>query len=93
MKPLAKADARTRLAKIEGQIRGLQQMISEERDSLEVLTQVAAVRAALESLGSIVLTEHVDECFGALREGNGVTEDEYERRTERVRQAMARLLR
>jgi DNA-binding FrmR family transcriptional regulator len=56
---------KVRLARIEGQVRGLSQMIEHERDSAEVLTQLAALRAALDSVGSILITDHIEEMTGA----------------------------
>jgi len=47
-----------RLRKVEGQVRGLQRMVSEGRYCVDILNQVSAVRAALVSLGLMVLEEH-----------------------------------
>jgi len=55
---------RGRLARIEGQVRGLIQMIEDERDSKEVLIQLSAVRSALDSVGSIVISDHVEDLAG-----------------------------
>ena len=52
-----------RLKRIEGQIRGLQRMIEEERGCEEVITQVAAARAALDSAAQIVLRHHLGQCL------------------------------
>ncbi len=52
-----------RLKRVEGQIRGLQRMIEEERDCEEILTQVAAARAALDSAAQIVLRHHLGQCL------------------------------
>ena len=51
--------ALTRLRRIEGQVRGLQRMVEEGRDSMEVLTQMAAVREALRSTGKVLLLAEV----------------------------------
>ncbi len=51
-----------RLNRIEGQVRGLRQMIEKKRPCYDVLKQVAAVRGALQSLGQVILREHLDEC-------------------------------
>jgi CsoR family transcriptional regulator, copper-sensing transcriptional repressor len=55
-----------RLRRIEGQVRGLQRMIDEERYCIDVLTQIAAVNAALDSVALKVLEDHVAHC---VREG------------------------
>ena len=59
-----KKSVRKRLARMEGQVRGLMHMVEEERECIDVLTQVAALRAALEAFGSVVLTEHIGEVVG-----------------------------
>ena len=51
-----------RLRSIEGQIAGIRRMIEEERYCIDILTQVSAVRAALNSLGLNVLKRHLDHC-------------------------------
>jgi CsoR family transcriptional regulator, copper-sensing transcriptional repressor len=55
-----------RLKRAEGQVRGLQQMIEDERYCIDVVTQVAAVKAALDGFALQVLEEHVRHC---VREG------------------------
>ena len=52
-------------ARIEGQVRGLGKMVEEDRGCAEILTQVAALRAALDSIGSIVVTNHVEHLAGS----------------------------
>jgi DNA-binding FrmR family transcriptional regulator len=64
MKEDTKIAVRRRLARMEGQVRGLMNMVEEERECIDVLTQVAAIRAALEAFGSVVLTEHIEEVVG-----------------------------
>ena len=51
-----------RLRSIEGQVAGIRRMIEEERYCIDILTQVSAVRAALNSLGLNVLKRHLDHC-------------------------------
>jgi DNA-binding FrmR family transcriptional regulator len=65
MKPLPAEDVRTRLKKIDGQVKGLMRMIERERSSEEILVQVLAIRAALGSVGLLVISEHVDGLEGA----------------------------
>lgn len=52
-----------RLRRIEGQVRGLQRMIEEERDCVEVVTQLAAVRGALDRVGLVILSHRLEECL------------------------------
>jgi DNA-binding FrmR family transcriptional regulator len=60
-----------RLHRIEGQVLGIERMIEEDRYCIDVLTQVAAVNTALESLALKILGEHVKHCVaGALMSGN-----------------------
>ena len=54
-----------RLRRIEGQVRGLQKMIEEERYCIDILTQLAATTAALEGVGLKVLEDHVRHCVRA----------------------------
>lgn len=77
-----------RLHRIEGQVRGIEKMVSEDRYCIDILTQVGAVTTALESLGFQILDEHVKHCVaGALTSG-----DEHEARvkTEELLEAVHR---
>ncbi|MFP3941550.1 MAG: metal-sensitive transcriptional regulator [Thermoanaerobaculia bacterium] len=60
-----------RLRRIEGQVRGLQRMVEEERYCPEILTQVAAVQASLRAAVQVLLQDHLRHCVtGALRSGD-----------------------
>jgi DNA-binding FrmR family transcriptional regulator len=60
-----------RLHRIEGQVRGIERMIEGDRYCIDILTQVAAVNTALESLAFKILDEHVRHCVaGALSSGD-----------------------
>jgi CsoR family transcriptional regulator, copper-sensing transcriptional repressor len=60
-----------RLHRIEGQVRGLERMVEEDRYCIDVLTQIAAVTTALESVAFHVLDDHVNHCVsGALASGD-----------------------
>jgi len=60
-----------RLHRIEGQVRGIERMVEEERYCIDILTQVGAVRTALESLAFKILDDHVSHCVaGALASGD-----------------------
>ena len=60
-----------RLHRIEGQVRGIERMVEEDRYCIDVLTQIAAANTALESLALEILNEHVNHCVaGALESGD-----------------------
>ena len=52
-----------RLRRIEGQVRGLEKMIIDDRDCESLVTQLAAVRSAIESVGAVVLNNYMKLCF------------------------------
>jgi len=60
-----------RLHRIEGQVRGIERMVEEDRYCIDILTQIAAVNTALESLAFKVLDGHVRHCVaGAMASGD-----------------------
>ena len=60
-----------RLHRIEGQVRGIERMVEEDRYCIDILTQIAAVNTALESLAFEILDDHVNHCVaGALASGD-----------------------
>ena len=61
-----------RLRRIEGQIRGLQRMVDEDRYCMDVLTQTSAAKAALEKVALLLLADHTEHCVTeAIRAGDG----------------------
>jgi CsoR family transcriptional regulator, copper-sensing transcriptional repressor len=67
-----KGQVESRLRKIEGQIRGLHKMVEEDRYCIDVLTQVGAVKAALDSVALVLLADHTEHCVTeAIRAGKG----------------------
>jgi DNA-binding FrmR family transcriptional regulator len=60
--PEVKRSVLTRLRRIEGQMRGLQKMVEEERYCAEVLTQVSSVQEALRGVGRAMLHNHLRHC-------------------------------
>jgi DNA-binding FrmR family transcriptional regulator len=69
-----------RLHRIEGQVRGIERMVAEDRYCVDVLTQISAVTTALESLAFRILDEHVNHCVsGALASGDPTTAEEKSR--------------
>jgi CsoR family transcriptional regulator, copper-sensing transcriptional repressor len=85
-----KDDYLKRLRRIEGQVRGLQRMISEDKYCIDILTQVSAVTKALQSVAIGLLEEHLSHCVSqAVLEGGDTA-------TAKVREAsdaVARLVR
>jgi DNA-binding FrmR family transcriptional regulator len=64
-----KVSLQARLARIEGQVRGIQRMVDEDRYCIDVLTQVTAVKAALDKVALALLDDHVSHCVvDAVRE-------------------------
>ena len=77
-----------RLHRIEGQVRGIERMVEEDRYCIDVLTQVGAVKTALESLAFQLLTDHVNHCVaGAIASGD---EDEVRAKTAELLAAVQR---
>jgi CsoR family transcriptional regulator, copper-sensing transcriptional repressor len=65
-----------RLHRIEGQVRGVEKMVEDDRYCIDILTQIAAVNTALESLAFKILDEHVRHCVaGALASGDQADAD------------------
>ena len=66
-----------RLSRIEGQVRGLREMLQKDVYCVDILTQVSAVNAALNSFSKELLSEHLRTCVAEnLREGNDGVVDE-----------------
>ena len=59
----SKEDILKRLKRIEGQGKGIQRMIEEEKYCVDILTQVAAVRAAINKVGMLILEKHSMDCI------------------------------
>jgi DNA-binding FrmR family transcriptional regulator len=60
-----------RLHRIEGQVRGVEKMVEDDRYCIDILTQIAAVNTALEALAYKLLDDHVRHCVaGALASGD-----------------------
>lgn len=79
-----------RLRRIEGQVRGLERMVDEEKYCIDILTQVSAVTSALQSVALMLLDEHLGTCvIDAAR-----TSDEAARaKLDEASKAIARLVR
>lgn len=67
-----KAEAQTRLSRIEGQIRGLQRMVEQGRPCVEILTQLASAQEALRGLTKLMMRTYLENCAtAAIRSKEG----------------------
>jgi len=81
----------TRLHRIEGQVRGIEKMVEDERYCIDILTQIGAVSTALETVAQKLLEEHANHCVaGALASGS---REEAEQKTRELLQAVQRFTR
>lgn len=72
-----------RLKRIEGQVRGLQKMVEEERYCADILTQVSSVQEALRSVGRELLRNHLKHCASsAIRAGDEAADAMYDELVE-----------
>jgi DNA-binding FrmR family transcriptional regulator len=62
MRKKTKDECLQRLSRIEGQVRGVARMVADERYCIDILTQIAAVQAALRKVESEILQNHVNHC-------------------------------
>jgi CsoR family transcriptional regulator, copper-sensing transcriptional repressor len=86
----AKDDYLKRLRRIEGQVRGLQRMVEEEKYCIDILQQVSAVTRALQSVSLGLVDEHMRHCLvRAAAEGGA----EAEEKIKEANEAIARLVR
>jgi CsoR family transcriptional regulator, copper-sensing transcriptional repressor len=80
-----------RLHRIEGQVRGLERMVEEDRYCIDVLTQISAVTTALESVALRILDDHVQHCVAdALASGDEAAAQEKSRELLEAVQRFAR---
>ena len=96
MKPMAtetrgytatKDQLKSRLRRVEGQVRGVEKMVDEDRYCIDILTQIGAIQAALDKVALGLLDDHAHHCvIGA----NGTDQHE---RTEELMGAVGRLMR
>ncbi|MGV6821002.1 MAG: metal-sensitive transcriptional regulator [Parvularcula sp.] len=73
-----------RLARIEGQVRGVSKMIAEDRYCIDVVRQVQAIKAALTGLEQVVLDDHLRTCVD-----HALTSDDVSARREKVEELVA----
>ena len=82
-----KDQLQSRLRRIEGQVRGIQRMVAEDRYCIDVLTQVGAIQAALDKVALGLLDGHAHTCVV------GAEAEERDERTAEMMDAVGRLLR
>lgn len=70
----AKQNLNQRLRRIEGQLRGVQNMVDEERDCSDILQQLSAIRSAVQSASRVFLQEYASVCLTDM-EGSDNTRD------------------
>jgi DNA-binding FrmR family transcriptional regulator len=83
-------DLLNRLARIEGQVRGIQRMVEEDKYCVDILTQLSAVTTALDRVGLKVLDSHVHGCVRDAMVGGG---EEAEAKAEELLEAVERFAR
>jgi DNA-binding FrmR family transcriptional regulator len=76
-----------RLSRIEGQVRGIQRMVDEDRYCIDILTQISAIQAALDKVALGLLDDHARSCV------LGAPDDAKGDRTEELMAAVGRLMR
>jgi DNA-binding FrmR family transcriptional regulator len=78
----------TRLNRIEGQVRGVFRMVEEDSYCIDVLTQINAVKAAIDQVGFLLLEDHIKGCVtSAVRQGDKSKVDELVKAVERFAKA------
>jgi len=78
------SSALKRLARIEGQVRGVAKMIEDDRYCIDVVRQIQAIKSALTGLEALVLNDHLDSCVETA-----LKSDDIEQRREKVQELVA----
>ena len=87
---IQKEDLLKRLARIEGQVRGLSRLVDEERYCIDILDQISAVNRALEKVAIGLMRDHLGHCVTDAAEESGAQATE---KIDEATAAIARLLR
>lgn len=85
-----KADIQRRLKRIEGQVRGLQRMVDEDKYCIDILTQISAATKALQSVALELLDDHLNHCVHDAVSSGG---DDARAKVAEASAAVARLVR
>ena len=84
---------RKRMSRIAGQVGGLQKMLDEDRYCVDILTQLAAVRSALDAVGTELLTNHIEHCVAGHADGHGHGDARGKDKEELIREVRTTLAR
>ena len=85
-----KQDHQRRLRRVEGQVRGLQRMVEDDKYCIDILTQVSAATKALQAFSLELLDEHLSTCVRQAAAAGGPEADE---KVREASEAIARLVR
>ena len=91
-----RAKVKKRLSRIAGQVAGLQKMVEDDRYCVDVLTQLAAVRSALDAVGVELLTNHLEHCVAGCHADQAhpaARKKSQEQLVEEMRLTLSRFLR
>jgi CsoR family transcriptional regulator, copper-sensing transcriptional repressor len=83
------SDNLKRLARVEGQIKGVKRMIEEGEYCIDIITQIQAARAALQSINKAILEKHLKHCVAAALEEQN--EDEIEQKLQEIMTVIKRM--
>ncbi len=83
MTPESREQVEKRIHRIAGQVAGIERMIEQDRYCVDILLQVAAVRAALDGMGKLLLRSHVETCVS-----EALTSGRPKERKEKIRELM-----
>ena len=83
----SKDQLQKRLARVEGQVRGVAKMVDDDRYCIDILTQISAIQAALDKVALGLLDGHAHTCV------SGAAPEQQDERTEEMMAAVGRLLR
>ncbi len=72
-----------RLKRVEGQIRGIQRLIEEDKPCVDVLTQVAAATSAMKKTGGAIVSAHMKKCLNESDGASGKNREEFSRALSR----------
>lgn len=75
IKPRSKSEKKAvinRLKRIEGQVRGIQKMVEDDRYCMDILVQISAIQSALKQVGFSITERHINHCVSdAIKQGEG----------------------
>lgn len=72
MKQDTQTSTAKRLARIEGQVRGISKMVADDRYCIDIVRQIQAVKSALSSVEGLILNDHLDTCVETALKSNDI---------------------